>query len=109
MGVCVVMYLSCHCICIFELAISCSERTITFVFYSKVVVRLPCRVTSPSNSRCCFAAGEQFNVKFSITPNIYLSCSLLWLPVVMYGISCGFLELLHVDVSFSKRDNFTLP
>ena len=52
--VCVVMYLSCHCICIFELAISCSQRTITFVFYSKVVVRLPCRVTSQSNSRCCY-------------------------------------------------------
>jgi len=46
------MYLLCRCICIFELATSCGQRTITFLSYSEAVVRLPCRATSRPNSRC---------------------------------------------------------
>ena len=46
------MYLLWRCICIFELATSCGQRTITFLSYSEAVVRLPCRATSRPNSRC---------------------------------------------------------
>jgi len=48
----VAMYLSCHCICMFELSASCSQRTVSFLYYSQAVARLPCRVTSRSNFRC---------------------------------------------------------
>ena len=30
----IVMYLSCSCVCIFELATPCSQRTISFLYYS---------------------------------------------------------------------------
>ena len=46
------MYLLWRCICIFELATSCGQRTITFLSYSKAVVRLPCRATCRPKSRC---------------------------------------------------------
>jgi len=82
-----VMYLLCRCICIFELATSCGQRTITFLSYSEAVVRLPCRATSRPNSRCrykvCLSAGGQFDVKFIIAA---LYIALLWTFVV----SCGF-------------------
>jgi len=48
----VAMYLSCHCICMFELSASCNQRTVSFLYYSQAVARLPCRVTRRSNFRC---------------------------------------------------------
>jgi len=34
----IVIYLSCYCIYIFELATSCSQRTVSVLYYSEAVV-----------------------------------------------------------------------
>ena len=109
------VYLSCHYICILELAIMplhmhigadnvlrwSVSRQLALLNHTWPPVGLPTsRVTSPSNSTCRCTRRRwlcQFTVMFSITLDIQLYpadscgifCSLPWTPAVCAAVCCG--------------------
>jgi len=78
---------------------SCGQRTVSFLRYSETVVRLPCRDTSRSNSRCrhrptfAFSRAANCDVKFRITifGSSVVSCGLLRSLLWSSAVSCGLL------------------
>ena len=64
------VYLLCCCICILKPAMSCGHCTIGILDYFESVAKLPCSVTSRSNSRCryrltfAFSLGPKLGVDF---------------------------------------------